>query len=297
MNGLLRCALLGLLPCCAAIAQAPAPGGLGNFSKMSVEAGQAVINFKTGAIDRLTGGVRIRLKSSDPAAPELPIQAGTMAFAYAEGGGQPSKIVMNGDVLVKHPQATVRAGHADYNLDNETVVFTENPVVVLEGGGEVKGKKITIDMKEGTTNIEGMSASELDLNAMTAPGGGAANDPNHIGAGLIGDWNAFAAVLKKEAGESGPNPTRRILTHAGSKNQIATLAGASVELIVQNRNMVLDGFNKAIATPGLYDAAAWEGRALSPEAQQLLAKEKRDAAEEARLNRLLIEAAYPGMIQ
>lgn len=297
MNWLRLSVVPGLLACGAAMAQAPAPGGLGNFSKMSVEAGQAVINFKTGAIDKLTGGVRIRLRSSDPAAPELPIQAGTMAFAYGEGGGQPSKIVMNGDVLVKHPQATVRAGHADYNLDNETVVFTENPVVVLEGGGEVKGKKITIDMKEGTTNIEGMSANELDLNAIGASGGGATGDPNRLSAGLIGDWKAFAAVLKKEAGEAGENPTKRILTHAGSKNQIATLAGASADVIVQNKNMVLDGFNKAIATPGLYDAAAWAGRALSPEAQQLLAKEKREAAEESRLNRLLIEAAYPGMIQ
>ena len=42
--------------------------------------------------------------------------------------------------------------------------------------------------------------------------------------------------------------------------------------------------------------AAWKGRALGEEAQKLVAAEKRSPEEQTRLNRLLLNAAYPELV-
>ena len=41
--------------------------GMGGYSSMEIEAGTMKGNFATGAIEEMTGGVRIRLLSMNPA--------------------------------------------------------------------------------------------------------------------------------------------------------------------------------------------------------------------------------------
>ena len=59
MKGFPRLLTLGLAAC-AALAAAQ-DQGLGGYSSMEIDAGQMKGNFATGAIDEMTGGVKIRL--------------------------------------------------------------------------------------------------------------------------------------------------------------------------------------------------------------------------------------------
>ena len=280
--------LVALLAC-AGLAYAQG-GGMGGYDKMSVEAGNAVLNFKTGAIDQLTGAVKIRLTDSKSAEPPLPVEADSMRFTFEEGATQPSRIIMDGNVYVKHPQATVRAQHADYTLNSGDVVFTGSPIILLEGGSEIKGSKISLNMIDGSMQIETMTATEIDTSKM---GGSATSDPSHLGEGEVADWPALAAQLKADAAAEGMNPTKRLLAHTGQEQFLQTLQGIGTETLLTQKGEVIKLMNGAIDQPGLYDEAAWQGRALGDEVTALMAKESREPAEEKQLNRLLIEAAYP----
>jgi MFS family permease len=58
------------------------------------------------------------------------------------------------------------------------------------------------------------------------------------------------------------------------------------------RRVLYFQINKLMKSPDLYDAAAWQGLKIAPEAQRLLG-EKASGDRNRRLNRLLLEAAYP----
>ncbi len=265
-------------------------GGMGGYDRMSVDAGKAVLNFKTGVIDHFKDGVKIRLTDSKSVEPPLPVEAATMRFTFKEDASQPSQIVMDGNVYVKHPQATVRAQHADYNLDTGDVVFSGDPVILLEGGSKIRGSKITLNMVDGTMQVDNMIADEIDTTMMS---NGASSDPSHLGEGEVANWPALVAALKADAESEGTNPTRRILAHTGQEQFLETVKGMSAEAMLGQKGAIVKLMNDAIAKPALYEEAAWQGRSLNEEAAALLAKDPREPAEEKQLNRLLVEAAYP----
>jgi hypothetical protein len=67
------------------------------------------------------------------------------------------------------------------------------------------------------------------------------------------------------------------------------LVGAKADVIKQ--------LNAVIRKPGMYKRAAWDGIALSDEVKALIAKKDQTPEEQARQNRLLLNAAYPAMIK
>jgi len=62
------------------------------------------------------------------------------------------------------------------------------------------------------------------------------------------------------------------------------------------RRVLFFEINKLLKSPDLYDAAAWQNFKLNDETQKLIA-ENRSGDHTRRLNRLLLEAAYPGELK
>lgn len=76
-----------------------------------------------------------------------------------------------------------------------------------------------------------------------------------------------------------------------SEDAINTLASPS-SFEPALRRKLFSSLNEVLKSPDFYDAATWQNLTLPPEVQKILA-EKRNGDARRRLNRLLLEAAYP----
>lgn len=279
----------------AAFAQSGADG----YSRMSVEAGVMKGNFATGQLDSLTGGVRIELLSDDPANPSLPIRANTITFEWKEGAKMPSKIKMEGNVDIKHPQGKITAQRADWNLESGDLVFTGNPVMDSESFKNLSADRILINMETGAYELQQGSADSIPLQGGDGGGnggGGGAPVAGELSEADVTDFEGLINTLKTQAKAPGDNPGKQVLAQLPAQvrgmlesQETAVLAGAKADVIKQ--------INGVIRKPGMYKRAAWEGITLSDEVKALLAKDSQTAEEQARQNRLLLHAAYPTMIK
>lgn len=112
----------------------------------------------------------------------------------------------------------------------------------------------------------------------------------------VRDWPTLAAKIEEQSRADGPSPGRQIwprlsdqLKKALADSALQSPGELSGELVDQ----VVDELNRAIRDPALYDAVAWERVQVGKEAEGLLERGPgRTGEETARLNRLLIEAAY-----
>lgn len=278
----------------AAFAQSGADG----YSRMSVEAGLMKGNFATGQLDSLTGGVRIELLSDDPANPSLPIRANTITFEWKKDAKMPSKIKMEGNVDIKHPQGKITAQRADWNLESGDLVFTGNPVMDSESFKNLSADRILINMQTGAYELQQGSADSIPLQGGNGGGGSGGGAPvaGELSEADVTDFEGLINTLKAQAKESGDNPGKQVLAQLPAhvrgmleNQETAVLAGAKADVIKQ--------INGVIRKPGMYKRAAWEGIALSDEVKALLAKNDQTAEDQARQNRLLLHAAYPTMIK
>ena len=264
----------------------------GSYTKMEVNAGLAKINFKTGGIEELTGGVEITLHSDDPTEAPMPIKAETMTFSFDEGASQPSRMVMDGAVSVKHADATITAGHGEYNLKSGNVVFTGGPYIVMSNGNRIKGTKISINMTTGDSEIVGMQADEIDTQAL----GGSAKDPSLLNDGDVLNWEGFISAFKADNQSASASPGKQIASLLDASQRQA-LPNASNEQLFGMKANLLKLLNKSIENPNFYTAAAREGKSIPAAAQELLTKGNRSGEETSKMNRLLLEAAYPGIFK
>lgn len=103
------------------------------------------------------------------------------------------------------------------------------------------------------------------------------------------DFKNPQALVEKIAAGNDPVSVR-----VRSKLSAAALAGfgdgskGKIEL----RYALYREFNQMLKSPDLYEASAWQGIQLKADAQKLIEK-KRSEVQDRRLNRLLLEAAYP----
>ena len=112
----------------------------------------------------------------------------------------------------------------------------------------------------------------------------------------VRDWPTLAAKMEEQSRTDGPSPGRQIwprisdpLKKALADSAVQSPGELSGELVDQ----FIDELNRVIGDPALYDAAAWERVQVGKEAQGLLERGPgRTGDETARLNRLLIEAAF-----
>lgn len=275
-------------------------GGATGYSRMSVEAGVMKGNFTTGQLESLTGGVRIELLSDDPANPSLPIRANTITFEWKEGSTMPAKIKMEGNVDIKHPTGKITAQRADWNLETGDLVFTGNPVMDSERFKNLSAERILINMETGAFELQDGGVKEMALQnaggGAAASGGGGRPLPSELTEADITDFEGLINAIKAQAKAEGDNPGKQIMAQLNptvrgmlEKQETAVLVGAKADVIKQ--------INAVIRKPGMYKRAAWEGISLSEDVKALLAKDKQTAEEQARQNRLLLNAAYPAMIK
>jgi len=279
-----------LIACAAAAALASgamAQGmGMGGYGSMAIEkAGQIVGGFD-GTIKEMSGGVSIVLKSDDSAKEDLPIQASSITFEWPEGQAQPSRIVLSGNVRIKHPEADVSAERADWNFDSGELVFTGKPVMNSTRVQGMTGEKMTLDMEKGTFSVTGVSVPMLELGGAGGGGGG----PDLLRADSVADWTGFVNALKAASGaEGGPGKHILSLIESGNRQQ---LLNTPTNLVVENNGLLVKQFNALLPREDFYNAGAWSGVALNEEAQALAAKETLTAAERTRFNRLAFNAAF-----
>ncbi|MBI2434711.1 MAG: hypothetical protein HYV26_17785 [Candidatus Hydrogenedentes bacterium] len=281
--------LLVIAPALGAQAQATVAG---EYSRISIEAGLLKANLD-GTLDELTGGVRIVLKSDKPEVKPLPIAAATMKFNWPKGASTPVSIVMDGKVEIEHPQATVHSQHAEWNFEKGTVVFTGSPVMSSTVFKEMRAKSVTIDFEAGTLEAEQGSVSEVQLNQAGMGGG---SNPNLLAASDVSDWTGLITALKEQGKAQTPSPGRQILAQLDRQAQSVLINTPAADL-AKDPSLLVKQFNAVLRKPGLYNAEAWQGTTLGEEAQGLLKQEKLSVDDQIRLNRLLLQAAYPQFIK
>lgn len=269
-------------------------GNFGGYSAMQIDAGRFLGSFDGPmAIKEMTDGVRITLLSDDPEVKPLPIRAYTMQFDYKDQNPSPSRIIMEGNVEVQHPQGSVTAERAEWDFEKEILVFSGNPVMNSETIRGLRGSRIIINFKSNTMEVVDMQAEKVPLRGA---GEGTGPDPSLFADADFKDWPAFIQQLRSQAAGDAPSPGKQVLAHLG-QDVGAQLASTSLDVLIQQKSALINQLNKAIKKPGLYNENAWKGIALSDEIKAIMAKSAPEAAEQVRLNRLLLEAAFPGLIE
>lgn len=276
-------------------------GGADGYNDMSVKAGMMIGNIKTGKVDSLTGGVFIELLSNDASKPSLPIRANSITFEWKEDAKMPAKIKMDGNVDIKHPDGQIKAQHADWNLESGDLVFTGNPVMDSPTLKNLAAERIVINMNTGAFSLEQATVDKMPLKG--ADGGGASNGGGG-GAPVAGelteadvtDFEGLINMLKSQAKESGDNPGKQVMAQLNPTVR-GMLESQETSVLVGAKADVLKQLNAVIRKPGMYKRAAWEGITLSDEVKALIAKKDQTPEEQARQNRLLLNAAYPAMIK
>lgn len=286
-----RKTLLTILGLVMLPAAAQMESSMGGYTSMEIEAGSMKGNFATGAIEEMTGGVRIRLLSEDPALESLPIEANHMSFTWAEGSTTPSKIIMEGKVKVTHPDAEVTAGRAEWDFESGELVFSGDPVVNSERLKGLRGDRMILNLKTNTFEVSQVRADQVPLHG-AGPASAGQGSADEIRAGDVGDWARLIDAIKQQAKSETASPGRQILKQMSAQNQ-QLLMQMDTALLVERKEDILRLMNSILGSPNFYTKDAWAGVTLPEEAQQLLEEKELNKAGQARLNRLLIEAAYP----
>jgi hypothetical protein len=278
---------------------APAEGAaMGNYEKMQIEHVGVMDGTLDGRINKMTGGVKIKLISNKPDMGNLPIRAQSMTFTYAEGASKPTRILLEGDVDIEHPKAHLIAERADWNVEKNEIVFTGNPIVKNEQVKEMRGSKFVLNFETGRFEGTDVRIAELDT-SQSGSGGGLGLGMGAGGGGLtetdVTDWPGLIAALKTAAASAEASPGRQVALRGGEKVQSA-LKSMPTEELLKNKELMLKAINGVIKKPGFYDRDAWASVALGDEVKGLLAKDKLTAAEQARQNLLLLQAAFPSFI-
>ncbi|MBI2425180.1 MAG: hypothetical protein HYV27_20305 [Candidatus Hydrogenedentes bacterium] len=271
------------------VAQAQGMGGYDDM-KLNFFGKLVVVN---NAIQEITDGLDIELHSNDPAKPSLPIKANHAKFVYAEGGKSPVRILLEGNVDIKHPTAKVMAQKADWDFESGNLTFTGNPVANTEQIQGLKCEKIVINTKDDTYQIFSGSAENIKLGS--PDGGGGSSDPSLLTESAVTDWKGFLTQLKRESAADQASPGKALVSKLDPKLQGA-LASMSVDQLLAAKGDILKNLNSVLKKPDLYDAASWKGVTLSDETKALAEKGDRTAEETTRLNRQLLAAAYPKAI-
>ena len=301
MSMRILCALV--LVCAAAVAAepakapAPAPGqgsGMSGYTSMEIEAGRMKGNFATGAIEEMTDGAKIRLLSDDPDKKPLPIKAQTMKFTWKEGQTTPTTIIMDRNVEVNQMDTQITAGHAEWNFDSGEVVFTGDPVVNNDRIKGLRGERMSLNVKTNNFEVTRVRADQVPLQGMDG-GAGGKGDPSLLREGDVKDWAALIGLLRNEAKAEGAAPGKQIVSQISADNR-QLLMSVDTAVLLQRKGDIVKLVNSVLKNPKLYNTDAWKGRALGDEAQKLIAAEKRSPEEQTRLNRLLINAAYPELV-
>ncbi|HOV32766.1 MAG TPA: hypothetical protein PLX23_05325 [Candidatus Hydrogenedens sp.] len=272
---------------------------LGKYSSMKIEhVGKLKGILQQGInIREMTGGVSIILLSQEPNTPNMPIKAEKMIFEWEEGRNTPVLIRMEGNVFLEHPEGKLKADKAVWDFKKETVEFTGNPQLDSPKAEGLKGSKIVLDFKNNTIDIENLQADSIPLQGE----GGGASGESETGLPLLTesdilDWNRFITELKKQAQGTEMTPGKHLLNKFDANNRAQFLSVPN-ELILQKKRDLMKQINRLLRKPDFYNKEAWSNIALPESATELLNKGTLTTEEQVRLNRILLQAAFPNIIK
>jgi hypothetical protein len=265
---------------------------MGGYSSMEIEAGRMKGNFATGSIDEMTGGVRLKLLSDDPATKPLPVSAGSMKFTWKEGQTTPSTILMEQDVKVDHPQASISAQRAEWNFETGDLVFSGSPVVNSEQLKGLRGEKMLLNLHNNTFEVLQVRADEVPLKASEGAGANGAAPSQQLTGREIKDWAGLIDAIKKEAAQDQPSPGKQVMKQMNAQNQ-QLLMKMDTAMLLERKEDLLRLINGVLVKPDFYSADAWLGIALPETVQASLAAENQSREELVAMNKALLKAAYP----
>lgn len=276
--------------CLAATAQMTG----GNYSTMSIERAPR-IELKGGLPARMSGGVKIKLNSAEEGQPPLSITANDIEFRYDSEGAM-SEVIMIGDVGIDSPQGEISSGKAVMNVSTNMVQFTENPIVNTPTIKNLRVGQIEFNLETGDSIMLDGTAESVPLSGMN--GGGASGGSAVLAASDVTDWPALVAKLQAEQKAEGPTPGKRIVSLLPEQVRAVFMSMTAEQAAAANlQNEMTKHLNAALGKQSAYDEAAFKGIALDEETAALAANAERTADETRRLNRSLLEAAYPGLIK
>lgn len=280
-------------------AEAPAEkksSGTGGYTALRLDDVGVFVGGFDGRIESMSDGVKITLLSDDPAKPPLPISANQMKFTWPETGGKrPSRILLEGKVHITHPQAEIHAEKADWDFDKGLLTFTGNPVMKNERIPDgIQAQKIVLDFDQGRYQVFGGRAEMIPFGDIGETAG--ASEPSSLlRAEDVRDWTGLFTQLAAAAKAEQASPGKQLVSLLDPKMQ-TSLTSTPPETLAQEKGTALKQINRILMHPKFYDAAPWQGIDIGAEAQALLKKGGLSAQEQMRLNRLLLEAAYPDLI-
>lgn len=272
-----------------------------NFRLLNASGNRLDFNFETGRIDGIHGGAELELIPADPASPPMRVKGDDITFQYAEGSQEPEVLVLTGNVNVTHPQGNIIAAKGEWNRRTGDLVFQGSPATLKrKDGGDLSAPKITFNMETGQMSAEGgFQITNMPLSSMSgAPGAGKAEQGGALlTAKDVTDWPALIGGVKRQAAADAPSPGKQIMAQfdPALRKQFNNVVDDKAPN-ASTQSELVKALNRALKAKTLYDAEAWKGIELPADAQALLAKETRTADEVVKLNRRLLEAAYPGAI-
>lgn len=271
--------------------------GMSGYGKMNIEHVGMMEGSLDGRINKMSGGVKIKLLAGKPDQQDLPIKAETMVFSYAEGASKPSRIVLEGGVEINHPQAKVNADKADWNMEKNEIVFTGNPIMHSDRVKEMRGSKMTLNFDTNAFQVTDARIPEIDTNQPDsgAPGAPKAGATQALRESDVTDWAGLINALKTAVADAAASPGKQLATKGGDK-MLSALKSVPTEELLKNKGAVLKGINAVLSKPGFYSKDAFANAAISNEVQALLSNDQKTAEETTKMNLLLLQAAYPNFI-
>lgn len=114
----------------------------------------------------------------------------------------------------------------------------------------------------------------------------------------VADWNAFTKILKHGA-DTVDTPAERCVTLLSESARKTIAESPASGWDNETKRDVLDGFRELIKSRSLYDERLWSTAPLSDEAKAFVSRGPQALSdrEVMRFNRLLFEAAFPGLIE
>lgn len=152
------------------LAQAPATEAakpMSGYTMMDYAGGYMELSFE-GKVDTMSDGVKITLRSEDPEKKPLPITARSVKFNWPEkGGDQPSSIVLEGKVVVEHPEASVHAEKAEWDFEKGVLTFTGSPSMKSPKMPDgIDAEKVVLNFSDGRVRVFGGRAHNVRLTGL-----------------------------------------------------------------------------------------------------------------------------------
>ncbi len=271
-------------------------GELGAYTQLRLDkVGHLVGSISRGTVQKMSDGVEIALLSEDPEAEPLPLAADTVTLTYSdEDSSMPEVILLEGDALIKHPEATVRSERAEWDFKGGLLVFTGNPTMDSARLKGLQCEKIVLDFEKDTFEAFQGKADVVDITTAKEEGPGPV-DRLLLKAADVKDWTGFLTAIRNQCLAEGPSPGKHIRALIDPDSEIE-LATTSVETLLSGKDDLLKGLNRALQSSQFYDPRSWQGATLSDEANALIdakANGEWTPAELVRFNRLVLTAAYP----